>query len=210
MAGVLDSARFQLFLRRGGGRVGQGRARDGARRPRRHDGAGASATAPINGIPVTQLIAGRQAGRDRRPHAQRRRRDRQADGHQRLTTRRRRRRSRWRPPTSRTRSACWPAPRTSTASTATRTCTSASRSCIGAGGVEKIVDDRADGRGEGDARQVGRGGARGDRSRQEALRTTDVKIHEYQAKEILKKSACPSPRGGRRSASTRPRRPRRR
>ena len=31
---------------------------------------------------------------------------------------------------------------------------------IGAGGVEKIVDDRADGRGEGDAREVGRGGAR--------------------------------------------------
>ena len=38
----------------------------------------------INGIPVTPADRGRQAGRDRRPHAQRRRRDRQADGDQRL------------------------------------------------------------------------------------------------------------------------------
>ena len=38
----------------------------------------------------------------------------------------------------------------------------------------------------------------------------DVKIHEYQAKEILKKSASPSRRGGRRSAPTRRKRPPRR
>ncbi len=56
--------------------------------------------------------------------------------------------------------------------------------------------DRADRRGEGDARQVGRGGARAHRSLEEALTGTDaVKIHEYQAKEILKKFGVPIPKG---------------
>ena len=40
MAGVLDSARFQLFLAREASAQHQGRARDGARRPRRRHGAG--------------------------------------------------------------------------------------------------------------------------------------------------------------------------
>jgi malate dehydrogenase len=57
MAGVLDAGRFQLFLAREAGRGGEGRARHGARRPRRHDGAGHQRTAPIFGVPVTQLIA---------------------------------------------------------------------------------------------------------------------------------------------------------
>ena len=40
---------------------------------------------------------------------------------------------------------------------------------IGAGGVEKIVEIELDGRREGDARQVGRGRARADRSVGEAV-----------------------------------------
>ena len=66
MAGVLDSARFQLFLAREAGVQRQGRARHGARRPRRRHGPGALATAPINGVPVDAAHRQGQARRDRR------------------------------------------------------------------------------------------------------------------------------------------------
>ena len=46
MAGILDTARFSTLHRLGDRRVGEGRHRDGARRPRRPDGAGRVARRP--------------------------------------------------------------------------------------------------------------------------------------------------------------------
>ena len=104
MAGILDSARFQLFLAEAAG-VSVKDVRAMVLGGHGDTMVPVISNCTINGIPVKQLVAGRQAGGDRRAHAQRRRRDRQADGNQRLPTRRRPPRSRWRPPTSRTRSA---------------------------------------------------------------------------------------------------------
>ena len=74
--------------------------------------------------------------------------------------------------TSRTRSACWPAPRTSTASTATRTCTSAFPIVLGAGGVEKIVEIELTAEEKAMLEKSATAVREADRSRQEALRTT--------------------------------------
>ena len=120
-------ARFQLFLAREAGVVGQGRARDGARRPRRHM-VPVLSYCTINGIPVTQLIAD-----DKLEAIVERTRNGGGEivklmGTSALLRAGARRRSRWPRPTSTTRSACSPAPRTSTASTATRTSTWACRS----------------------------------------------------------------------------------
>ena len=153
-------ARFQLFLRARLGRLGQGRARDGARRPRRRHGAGASATAPSTACRSTQLIAEGQARRDRRAHPQGRRRDRQADGHQRLLRAGVGARSRWPRPTCTTRSASCPCAAYLDGEYGYKDLYMGVPVVIGAGGVEKIVEHRADRRREGDARQVGRGGSR--------------------------------------------------
>ena len=196
MAGVLDAARFQLFLARGRGR--------GVKDVRAMVLGGHGDTM----VPVLQLLhhqrhpghaADRrgQARRDRRAHAQRRRRDRQADGHQRLLRAGRGGGRDGRGATSRTRSAWSPAPRTSTASTATRTCTWACRWSSAASGVEKVVEHRAHRRREGDARQVGRGGARADRSRRRSCNPSrgDDEDPRVSGQGDLAKYGVPDPEG---------------
>ena len=127
MAGVLDSGALPAVPRARGGVSRQGRARHGARRPRRHDGAG-DQLLHRRRRPGRQLIAERQARRDRRCAP------RNGGGEivKLMGT------SAYYAPASaaiadgrgvpaRTRSGCCLPPRTSRASTATRTCTSASR-----------------------------------------------------------------------------------
>jgi malate dehydrogenase len=62
MAGVLDTARYRSFLALELDVLGGGHPGDGARRPRRHDGAAVSYTT-VSGIPITQLMARGSAGR---------------------------------------------------------------------------------------------------------------------------------------------------
>ena len=78
---------------------------------------------------------------------------------------------------------------------------------IGAGGVERIIEIDLDRERAGDVREIGGGGA--ERSarpaRASSPRSPDradvgaatMNIHEYQAKAILKASACRSPRAPR-------------
>ena len=134
----------------------------------------------VNGVPVDQLIAAGEARRDRRAHARRRRRDRQADGHQRVLRAGVGARSDGRGVPARTRSACSPAPRYLEGEYGYKDLYIGVPVVIGAGGVEKVVEHRAHRRREGDARQVGGRGARAHRSLEEAVRAS-MKIHEYQA-----------------------------
>ncbi len=95
----------------------------------------------VCGIPVTQLMEQGQARRDRRPHAQRRRRDRRRSSRPaRRTTRRARRRCRWSRRSCTTRSASCRAPRGSRASTGSRTCSAACRASSAASGLEQIIE----------------------------------------------------------------------
>ena len=86
-----------------------------------------------------------------------------------------------------------PAPRTSTASTATRISTWACRSSSAPAASRRSSTIQLTGRREGHARQVGRRRARAHRSLEEAV--SWMKIHEYQAKEILRKYGVPVPKG---------------
>ena len=70
MAGVLDSGALPALPRARGRRRGQGRARDGARRPRRRHGAGAQRLHRSTASRCAQLIAADKLDGDRRPHAQ--------------------------------------------------------------------------------------------------------------------------------------------
>ncbi len=83
MAGVLDSGRFQLFLAREAG-VAVKDVRAMVLGGHGDTMVPVVSNCTVNGIPVRQLIAADKLGGHRRPHPQRRRRDREADGHQRL------------------------------------------------------------------------------------------------------------------------------
>ena len=103
--------------RRGVRRLGAGRERLRARRPRRHDGAGVELLDrrrhPDRRPRQDGLVDAGADRRDRQAHPRRRRRDRRpAQDRQRLLRPRHQRDRDGREPTSRTRSACCPAPRT--------------------------------------------------------------------------------------------------
>ncbi len=123
MAGVLDSRALPLFPRRRIQRLGRGRHRLRARRPRRHHGAAGRAIRPSPAFrcPISSRWAGsRRSGSTRSSSAPATAAPRSSACSRpaRPSTRRRPRRSRWPRATSRTRSACCPAPPISTASTA--------------------------------------------------------------------------------------------
>ncbi len=83
MAGVLDSARFQLFLAREAG-VSVKDVRAMVLGGHGDDMVPVLSMTTINGVPASTLIAKDKLDDDRRPHAQGRRRDRQPDGHERV------------------------------------------------------------------------------------------------------------------------------
>ena len=83
MAGVLDSARFQLFLAREAG-VSVKDVRAMVLGGHGDDMVPVLSATTINGVPATELIAKDKHPGDRRAHAQGRRRDRGAHGHERV------------------------------------------------------------------------------------------------------------------------------
>ena len=143
MAGVLDSARFSLFLAREAGASIKDVRADGARRPRRRHGAAALVHHDQRRARTPADRQGR-AGEAGRPHAQGRRRNREPDGHQRVLRARGRGDRHGRGLPRSTRSACCPAPRTWKASTATRTCTWACRSLSAKAGSRSIIEVELD------------------------------------------------------------------
>ena len=112
----------------------------------------------------------------------------------RLLRARRRRRSRWRRAYL-DRSACSPAPPCSTASTASSDVFMGVPVQIGAGGVEKILVDRAEPTRRRRAREVApRRCARSIEARSKnSIEGPAMKIHEYQGKEIFQKYGVPVP-----------------
>jgi malate dehydrogenase len=83
MAGILDSARLQLFLAQAAG-VAVKDVRAMVLGGHGDTMVPVPSYCTINGIPVRQLVPADQARRHHRAHAQRRRRGRETDGHQRL------------------------------------------------------------------------------------------------------------------------------
>ena len=167
--------------------MARGRAGHGPGRPRRRDGA--PARLHLGGRPADHRAA--DPGDHRAPgraHAAGRRGDRETTSRPAApTTPPGPPRPRWWRRSSRTRSGCWPPPRTCAASTGTRTCSLGVPVLLGRGGVEKIVELPLTRRGAHGAGQVRRGGAGGPaacwtpstrRARTEAGAVT---THEYEA-----------------------------